>query len=194
MTTASTIHTLRTVCVFCGASSGVRQSYTEAAIALGEAFACRNLKLVYGGGSVGLMGSLAKSLINRQGVESVIGIIPHHFTPIEINGECLGNTICVDTMHERKMLMHEMSDAFIALPGGLGTLDELIEVLTWLSIDLHAKPIGLLNVQSYYDKLIEFLDFQIEEGFVAQRIRDLLIVADTAEELITKIEDALTKN
>eukprot|EP00210_Caulerpa_lentillifera_P008001 g7640.t1 len=93
-----------------------------------------------------------------------------------------------------KMLMHEMSDAFIALPGGLGTLDELIEVLTWLSIDLHANPIGLLNVQSYYDKFIEFLDFQVEEGFVAQRIRDLLNIADTAEELITKIEDSLTKN
>lgn len=201
--TDSRTRVLKTYCVYCGSATGKNPNYTDAASALGEEMSRRELKLVYGGGSIGLMGTIARSFLKSSKKESVIGIIPRHLAPVEITGEMVGNTIVVETMHERKvrisshsfltlrvqMLMHEMSDAFIALPGGLGTLDELLEAMTWLAIDLHSKPIGLLNVDNYFDKLIEFLDYQVKEGFVDPKAREFLVVAETPQELLTKLEE-----
>lgn len=156
--------TLRSVCVFCGASPGASPVYQEAAVALGRHLAERGLTLVYGGGAVGLMGTVADAALAAGG--EVIGIIPQSLQEAEIGHKGLTRLEVVDGMHARKARMAELADAFIALPGGLGTLEELFEVWTWGQLGYHAKPLGLLEVNGFYDPLLTFLDHLVDERFV----------------------------
>ncbi len=156
--------TLRRVCVFCGSSPGVRPSYLEAARALGATIARRGLGLVYGGASVGLMGAVAEAALAAGG--EVIGVLPRSLQEREIAHLGLTELHVVDSMHTRKAMMAERADAFVALPGGLGTLEELFEVLTWRLLGLHRKPAGLLDVEGYYAPLVAFLERSVDEGFL----------------------------
>ncbi|AYN18225.1 TIGR00730 family Rossman fold protein [Pseudomonas monteilii] len=173
---------VRSVCVFCGASIGANPAYREAAVALGQAIARRGLTLVYGGGAVGLMGVVADAAMAAGG--EVVGIIPQSLLDAEVGHKGLTRLEVVDGMHARKARMAELSDAFIALPGGLGTLEELFEVWTWGQLGYHAKPLGLLDVNGFYDKLGGFLDHIVEEGFVRQQHRAMLLLAQQPDELL----------
>jgi uncharacterized protein (TIGR00730 family) len=173
---------MRTVCVFCGSSSGDEPHYLELARAAGELLARRGLTLVYGGGRVGLMGALADAALAAGG--RVIGVIPQMLLDKEVGHTGLTELRVVTTMTERKLLMGELSDAFIALPGGIGTMDELFEVWTWSQLDLHAKPCGLVNHRGYYDALLAFLDHAVEQGFLRPRHRAALHVRDSAAALL----------
>jgi uncharacterized protein (TIGR00730 family) len=176
---------LRRVCVFCGSKHGVRPEYTEAARAMGSALAGGGIGLVYGGGRVGLMGVVADAVLDAGG--EVIGVIPDHMSDREIAHYGLTDLRIVGTMHERKALMYELSDGFVALPGGLGTLEELFEITTWSQLGLHAKPTGLLDVDGFYTPLVRFLDQLVTEGFVAERHRRLLRVADKPTALLEQL-------
>ncbi|MGF6594088.1 TIGR00730 family Rossman fold protein [Pseudomonas sp. 2835] len=178
---------VRSVCVFCGASTGVNPAYREAAIALGQTIAARGLTLVYGGGAVGLMGIVADAAMAAGG--EVIGIIPEALKNAEIGHTGLTCLEVVDGMHARKARMAELSDAFIALPGGLGTLEELFEVWTWGQLGYHAKPLGLLDVNGFYSKLGSFLDHVVEEGFVRPQHRAMLQLADSPAELLDAMDN-----
>ena len=173
---------LTSVCVFCGASTGTNPAYREAAVALGQALAARNLTLVYGGGAVGLMGIVADAALAAGG--EVIGIIPQSLMDKEIGHKGLTRLEVVDGMHARKARMAELSDAFIALPGGLGTLEELFEVWTWGQLGYHAKPLGLLDVNGFYEKLGGFLDHIVEEGFVRPQHRAMLLLGQQPDALL----------
>jgi|SRR5688500_16607131 uncharacterized protein (TIGR00730 family) len=176
---------LRRVCVFCGSKHGVRPEYTEAARAMGSALAAAGIDLVYGGGRVGLMGEVADAVLEAGG--EVIGVIPHHMSDREIAHYGLTDLRIVGSMHERKALMYELSDGFVALPGGLGTLEELFEITTWSQLGLHAKPTGLLDVDGFYGPLVGFLDQLVSEGFVAERHRRLLRVAATPAAILERL-------
>ncbi len=178
---------LTSVCVFCGASAGVRPIYRQAAAALGRELGARRIRLIYGGGSVGLMGELARSALQHQG--EVIGVIPQSLTARETSGEPIGRWIVVDTMHERKATMAALADAFIALPGGFGTLEELFESITWGQLGIHRKPIGILNVAGYFDPLLTLIDHAIVEGFIAPLYRGLFVVADTPATLLDRLAE-----
>ncbi|MCC6434903.1 MAG: TIGR00730 family Rossman fold protein [Acidimicrobiales bacterium] len=170
---------MRRVCVFCGSSSGTDPRYREAASAMGRTLAERGIELVYGGGAVGLMGVIADAVMEAGG--TVIGVLPKGLFSREVGHEAITELRHTDSMHERKALMYELADAFIALPGGLGTLDELFETLTWAQIGLHAKPVGLLDVDGYFDQLLAFLQHTVDTGFVKQANIDLLVAdADPA--------------
>jgi uncharacterized protein (TIGR00730 family) len=173
---------IQTVCVFCGSSPGARPIYVEAARHLGEILAQRGLTLVYGGARVGTMGQLAQAALDAGG--HVIGVIPRALVESEVAHSGLPDLRVVDSMHERKALMADLSDAFIALPGGLGTIEEFFEVLCWAQLGLHAKPCGLLNVGGYYDRLTAFLDHSVEEQFVRATHRALVQVEQDAEVLL----------
>ncbi|MBF8778973.1 LOG family protein [Pseudomonas fulva] len=177
---------VRSVCVFCGASIGANPLYREAAIALGQAIARRGLTLVYGGGAVGLMGIVADAALAAGG--EVIGIIPQSLKDAEIGHAGLTRLEVVDGMHARKARMAALSDAFIALPGGLGTLEELFEVWTWGQLGYHAKPLGLLDVNGFYTKLGSFLDHIVDEGFVRAQHRAMLLLGDQADQLLDAME------
>lgn len=177
---------VRSVCVFCGASTGVNPAYREAALALGQAIAQRGLTLVYGGGAVGLMGIVADAAMAAGG--EVIGIIPEALKNAEIGHTGLTRLEVVDGMHARKARMAELSDAFVALPGGLGTLEELFEVWTWGQLGYHAKPLGLLDVNGFYSKLGDFLDHVVEEGFVRPQHRAMLALATTPDALLDAMD------
>ena len=180
-----TMH-LKRVCVFCGANSGSRPVYLEAAFALARETATRRLGLVYGGASIGLMGAIANVMIENSG--EVIGVIPQHIVDLEVAHSRLKDLRVVQTMHERKALMADLSDAFIAMPGGFGTLDELCEILTWSQLGLHAKPIGLLNVAGYFDSFLAFADHAVREGFLKLEHRQLLRVHDDPGALLTELQ------
>jgi uncharacterized protein (TIGR00730 family) len=173
---------LECICVFCGSSPGARPIYVQAARRLGQTLARRGLTLVYGGAKVGTMGQLAQAALDAGG--RVIGVIPRALVDMEVAHTGLSDLRVVASMHERKALMTDLSDAFIALPGGLGTIDEFFEVLCWSQLGLHAKPCGLLNVEGYYDRLIAFLDHSVEEQFVRATHRDLVLVEQDAETLL----------
>ena len=162
---------MRRICVFCGSAAGVRPEYGEAAAESGRMLAERGITVVYGGGRVGLMGMVADAALAAGG--EVIGVIPRSMLEREVGHTSLSQLHVVDTMHERKALMYDLSDAFLALPGGYGTLDELCETLTWSQLGLHAKPCGLLNVAGYFDPLIAFFDRAAGEGFVRPAHRGL---------------------
>jgi uncharacterized protein (TIGR00730 family) len=166
---------LRRVCLFCGSKHGARPEYAEAARAMAAALVESGIDLVYGGGRVGLMGVVADAVLAAGG--EVIGVIPDHMSDREIAHFGLTDLRIVGSMHERKALMYELSDGFVALPGGLGTLEELFEITTWSQLGLHAKPTGLLDVAGFYAPLVEFLDRLVTEGFVSERHRRLLRVA-----------------
>ncbi|CAK9213637.1 unnamed protein product [Sphagnum troendelagicum] len=176
----------RRICVFCGSSSGNKKVYIDAAVELGNEFVQRKINLVYGGGSIGLMGKIAQTV--DAGGGHVIGVIPKALMPREICGQTVGEMIAVDDMHQRKAEMARLADAFIALPGGYGTLEELLEITTWSQLGIHAKPVGILNVNRYYDTLLALFDKAVEEGFLSMAARLLLVSAPTATELIHKME------
>lgn len=173
---------LRSVCVFCGASTGTNPVYREAAAALGETLAANGIRLVYGGGAVGLMGVVADAAMAAGG--EVVGIIPQSLKDAEVGHSGLTRLEVVDGMHARKARMAELSDAFIALPGGLGTLEELFEVWTWGQLGYHRKPLGLLDVEHFYSKLSHFLDHLVDEGFVRTPHRAMLQRSDCPATLL----------
>jgi len=175
------------VCVFCGSSTGKRDSYREAAIELGQELVAKSLDLVYGGGSIGLMGLVSQTV--HHGGGHVIGIIPKTLMGKELTGESIGEVRAVANMHQRKAEMASHSDCFIALPGGYGTLEELLEVITWAQLGIHEKPVGLLNVDGYYNSLLTFIDKAVEDGFVNPSQRNIFVSAPSAKELVQKLED-----
>jgi len=162
------------ICIFCGSSTGKNSSYKSAAVKLGQLLAENKFNLVYGGGNIGLMGEIAQSVINNGG--RAIGVIPQFLVEKELVYDRLTEVRVVDSMHERKAAMAELADAFIAMPGGFGTLEETVEVLTWAQLGLHRKPIGLLNIDGYYDSLNAFFDHMVAEGFLMQDYKDMLLV------------------
>uniref|UniRef100_A0A0A9D913 Cytokinin riboside 5'-monophosphate phosphoribohydrolase n=1 Tax=Arundo donax TaxID=35708 RepID=A0A0A9D913_ARUDO len=177
----------RRVCVFCGSSPGKKASYQVAAIQLGHQLVERGINLVYGGGSVGLMGLISRAVHNGGG--HVLGVVPKAVLPREVIGETLGELKAVSGMHQRKAEMARHSDAFIALPGGYGTLEELLEVITWAQLGIHNKPVGLLNVDGYYDSLLSFIDKAVDEGFITPAARHIIVSAQTPHELLAKLEE-----
>ncbi|NUR75455.1 MAG: TIGR00730 family Rossman fold protein [Thermoleophilia bacterium] len=174
------------VCVFCGASSGRLPVYADAARSLGAALAARGLGLVYGGGRVGLMGAVAEAALAGGG--EVVGVIPQELVDRELAHGGLTELRVVGSLHERKALMAELSDGFVALPGGFGTLDELLEQLTWSQLGLHAKPIGLLDAEGYWRPLIELARHATDEGFVRESDLASIAVATEPEALIDRLE------
>lgn len=175
------------ICVFCGSSQGKKRSYHDAAIELGNELVARSIDLVYGGGSIGLMGLVSQAVYD--GGRHVIGVIPKTLMTPEISGETVGEVRPVADMHQRKAEMARQSDAFIALPGGYGTLEELLEVITWAQLGIHHKPVGLLNVDGYYNSLLTFIDKAVEEGFINPSARRIIVLAPTAQELMDKLEE-----
>jgi len=173
---------VRRVCVFSGSSPGADIAYRAAATDLGHALAERGIELVYGGAHVGLMGTIADATLGGGG--HVIGVIPQSLVDREIAHPAIGDLRVVDSMHERKAVMAELADAFVALPGGVGTLEELFEVYTWNQLGLHAKPLGLFNVRGYYDGLARFLDHAVAERFVTQENRAMLLVHEDLAALL----------
>ncbi len=178
---------LKKICVFCGSSSGNDLNITDMAQRLGEIFASRNITLVYGAAKIGVMGTLAKSVLDYNG--EVIGIIPNFLKKKEVVHLGLTELITTENMHERKLKMQEASDGFIALPGGMGTLEELFEITTWLQLGLHQKPIGLLNVNGFYDDLINLLENMVRKGFLSRDNYHLLLVDSDPEQLLQKMEE-----
>jgi len=173
---------MRCMCVFCGSSSGSDPAYVEAAGRLGRLLADEGITLVYGGARVGLMGAVADAALGAGG--KVIGVLPDFLKRKELEHPKLTELLIVSSMHERKARMAELADAFIALPGGMGTLEEFCEVVTWAQLGLHEKPCGLLNIQGYYDPLLEFVDRMIDEGFVRKKHKGLVLSAETPAELL----------
>ncbi len=173
---------MKKICVYCGSSSGKGDAYLSAADALAQALVERGLGLVYGGASIGVMGALAKAVMERGG--EVIGIMPEALMKREIGSDHLTELQVVGSMHERKAAMAEQSDGFIALPGGMGTFEELFEILTWAQLGFHNKPIGLLNINGYYDHLLRFLNHAVDEGLLRQQHRKLLRVSETTGDLL----------
>jgi uncharacterized protein (TIGR00730 family) len=177
---------IRRICVFCGSSTGNDPAYIEAAQTLGRLFAREGIALVYGGGSVGLMGELADAVLGSGG--EVIGVIPHALWAREVGHRGLTDLRIVDTMHERKALMADLADAFIGLPGGLGTLEEIFEVWTWAQLGLHQKPLGFLDVNGFYAPLMEFLDRAVRARFVREEHRAIALVARDPEALLRRFD------
>ncbi|MDF5712865.1 MAG: TIGR00730 family Rossman fold protein [Rhizonema sp. NSF051] len=173
---------MKSIGVFCGSSTGLRPVYREAAQTLGETLASRDKRLVYGGGNVGLMGIVADAALTAGG--EVIGVIPEFLIANEIAHRGLSMLHVVGSMHERKTKMAELSDGFIALPGGYGTLDEFCEILTWAQLGLHQKPCGLLNVKGYFDPLLKLFDNAVTEGFLKPTGRSFVLEASDPEDLL----------
>lgn len=173
---------MKSICVFCGSSFGTRTAYAETALETGRVIAEHGYRLVYGGAKVGLMGTVADGAIKAGG--EVIGVLPRALEEKELAHEGLNELHLVSSMHERKALMADLSDAFIALPGGAGTLEEIFEVWTWGQLGYHQKPCGFLNVEGYYDQLIAFLDHQTQEAFTKQAMREMVQIAGTPQALI----------
>lgn len=174
------------ICVYCGSSAGVREQYGDAARELGELLVSANIDLIYGGATKGLMGVIADTVLQSGG--RVSGVIPKALQEKEIAHEQLSELHVVDSMHDRKSLMAILSDGFIAMPGGFGTLEEIIEVLTWGQLQFHEKPCGLLNIDGYFDHLLAFFDHATKSGFLQRQHREMLLVADTPAELLKLFE------
>ena len=179
-------------CVFLGSSSGCDVQYAAAARKLGNHLALSGIGLVYGGASIGLMGELARSCTDAGG--DVIGIIPERIAEIEMKAEFISELIYVDTLAEREELMFQYSDGFIAIPGGVGTLEEIFTVSTWNALKYHDKPLGMLNTNRYYDGLLDFLKFQSEQGFVSQNWIDSLIVDERVTRLVERMVRACSSD
>ncbi|MBL9113849.1 MAG: TIGR00730 family Rossman fold protein [Verrucomicrobiaceae bacterium] len=178
---------MKSICVYCGSSPGSNSAFAEAAKQTGRTLAQRGIRVIYGGGNVGLMGRLADGALEAGG--EVIGVIPHHLADKELAHPGASQMIRVATMHERKQTMADLSDAFIALPGGIGTLEELFETLTWLQLGLHNKPVGLLNVHHFWDRMLDFLDQMVVTRFLKPLHRDMLIVSSKLPDLLTHLQD-----
>ncbi|MCA8967541.1 MAG: TIGR00730 family Rossman fold protein [Planctomycetes bacterium] len=176
---------MKRVCVFCGSSPGRRPAYVETARALGRLLAARGIGVVYGGASIGVMGAVADGALEAGG--EVIGVIPERLAVREVSHDGLTAMHVVKTMHERKAMMADLSDAFVALPGGIGTFEELFEVWTWGQLGMHRKPCALLDVEDYYAPLRAFIAHSREEGFLRDRCVEMLLVATTGEELLERL-------
>jgi uncharacterized protein (TIGR00730 family) len=183
MTTLS--HEINNVCVFCGSQPGGRPEYLAAARELGSMLARNGIGIVYGGGHIGMMGALADAALAANG--RVAGVIPEHLMRPEVAHQRLSELVVVDTMHTRKRLMAERSDAFVVLPGGYGTFEEMFEMVTWLQLKLHTKPVGILNVENYFDHLLQFLRHAAAEGFIRPAHFDLVIVESSAPLLLERL-------
>jgi len=178
---------MRRICVFCGSSPGSRPEYRAATEELGTELTRRNIGLVYGGGNVGLMGVLADAVLGAGG--EALGVIPEHLMAREIGHNGLTKLHVVHSMHERKALMADLSDAFVALPGGFGTLEEFCEVVTWTQLGLHAKPCGILNVLGFYSPLLAMLDHAVQERFLKPENRALVLARESPSELLQALEE-----
>ncbi|KAH7658154.1 Cytokinin riboside 5'-monophosphate phosphoribohydrolase LOG protein, partial [Dioscorea alata] len=176
----------KTICFFCGNSTGKNKSYQDAAINLGKELVLKNIDLVYGGGSIGLMGLISQTLFN--GGKNIIGVIPKALVGREITGITVGEIKPVIDMHQRKVEMGSYADSFIALPGGYGTLEEFFEVISWAQLGIHNKSIGLLNVDGYYNSLLSFINKVLEEVFINLDSRQIIICSSNAKKLIKKLE------
>jgi uncharacterized protein (TIGR00730 family) len=178
---------IRSICVFCGSSIGARPEYSAAAAEFGGLMGLRGIRAVYGGGNVGLMGVLADAALAAGG--EVIGVIPQMLVDRELAHHGVSELRIVGSMHERKALMAELADAFVALPGGLGTFEELCEVLTWAQLGIHGKPVGCLNALGYFNGLLHFLDHAVSERFLLPQQRRLLLSASDPQELLTRLAE-----
>jgi len=177
------------ICVFTGSRQGARPEYAAAARQIGRELAARGYGLVYGGGDVGLMGIVADAVLEQQG--HVIGVIPAAFVEKEVAHPGLSELRIVQSMHERKAMMAEASHAFVAMPGGIGTMEEFFEVLSWAQLGLHNKPCGLLNVCAYYRRLVEFMDYAVEQDFLKPKHRELLVVESEPGELLDRFDQLI---
>lgn len=176
---------IKSICVYCGSSPGRLDAYSSAARSLGAALVDRNIRLVYGGAKVGIMGAVADAVLQLGG--EAVGVIPEALMTKEVAHADLTELHVTRSMHERKTLMAELSDGFIALPGGIGTLEELFEIWTWAQLGFHDKPCGLLNVEGYYDHLVTFLDHTVAEGYVGESHRGILVVETVPEMLLERL-------
>lgn len=177
---------MKRICVFCGSSKGMRPAYEAAAIEMGEVLVKRGLGLVYGGGNVGLMGVIADTV--KQAGGEVIGVIPESLAAKELAHQDLSDLIVVKSMHERKAIMADYADGFIAMPGGYGTFEEICEIITWAQLGFHRKPCGLLNVDNYYAPLLALFDHAVDEGFVRAEHRPLVLESNDPEHLLDLFE------
>lgn len=176
---------MKRLCVFCGSGVGRDPAFRATAEALGRLLVARGYGLVYGGGSVGLMGVLADAALAAGG--HVVGVIPHALAAREVAHQGLTEMRVTPSMHARKALMAELADGFVAMPGGFGTLEELLEIVTWAQLGIHAKPVGILNVSGYYESLIRLVDHGVAEGLILPENRDLFIVADSPAALLDRL-------
>jgi uncharacterized protein (TIGR00730 family) len=172
---------MKSLLVYCGSNIGLNPIYKETAIALGKKMVERGIRLIYGGGSLGLMGTIANTVMENGG--EVVGIIPSFLDKMEVGHPNLTEIHVVESMHERKALMEQMCDSVITLPGGYGSMDELFEILSWSQLGLHNKPVGLLNINGFYDPLVAQLDLMVREGFLKQPNREIIQVSDSIAEI-----------
>jgi hypothetical protein len=186
-TFASKIQTMKSICVFCGSSVGRREEYIQKARDLGTLIAREKLTLVYGGGNIGLMREVADAVLENGG--EVIGVMPGHIVDKEISHQQLTKLHIVDSMHERKAMMAELSDAFVAMPGGFGTLDEIFEIMTWNQLEVINKPAALFNIEGYFDTLLEFIAHSVDERFVREEHQNNLIVETDENILMDKLKN-----
>ncbi len=177
---------MKRLTIFCGSSNGSNQIFVDEAYKLGKKLAENKIELVYGGANVGLMGVIADSVLENNGV--AIGVLPNFLKKIEVEYKGLSQLILVDSMHERKAKMNDLSDGVIALPGGFGTLEEFFEMLTWAQLGLHKKPIAIYNIDGFYDDLLQFIKSMVTKGFLKQENYDMLIVSDDVDDLFEKIK------
>lgn len=178
---------IKSIAVFCGSSSGVNPIYKEKAKSLGTYLGTNNYHLVYGGGNIGLMGIIANAALETGG--EVTGVLPHFLNKKEVGHVELSKLILVDSMHERKQKIEQLSDAFIAMPGGFGTLEEISEMLTWAQLGLHQKPIGLFNINGFYNALLSQLDGMVSEGFLKPQNRVMVLTDIESDSLVQKLQD-----
>lgn len=178
---------MKRITVFCGSSYGTEKLFEEQAYTVGKALAKEKIKLVYGGAKVGLMGAVANGALENGGI--VIGVLPTFLKRVEIAHEGLSELILVETMHQRKTKMDELSDGTIALPGGFGTLEEFFEMLTWAQLGLHKKPVALLNVNGFFNDLLSFIQTMVDKGFLKQINRDMLLISDNIEDLLQQMKN-----
>ena len=178
---------MKKICVYCGSSSGINQVYLEAATSLGKELASQNIELIYGGANVGLMGTIADAVLANNG--KVTGIMPRTILDKrEIAHKGLTELIAVNSMHERKQIMSDRADGFIAMPGGFGTIDEVFEIITWLQLGVHTKHVGFYNINTYYDKLMDFVSHTVQEGFVRKNHQDMIFLDSNPCNLINSMK------
>ncbi|XVF34521.1 hypothetical protein REPUB_Repub18cG0066000 [Reevesia pubescens] len=182
----TSVRKIKSVCVFCGSYPGKDEEFVKVANNLGRTLAERKIRLVYGGGNIGLMGCVATAAQSRGSQN--LGIIPRAIAKRNIVGETIGNEILVSCMHERMNIMMENADAFIALPGGFGTLEEIFQIASWAQLNIHKKPIGILNVNGFYDSLFSFLDKAVEQRFISQTTHQILVIATTPDQLLDQLQ------
>lgn len=178
---------MKSICVYCGSNPGLLPDYCKAARSLGHELANRGLGLVYGGASIGVMGAVADAVLEAGG--QAIGVIPHSLATREVSHDGLDELIVVGSMHQRKAKMAELSDGFIALPGGWGTFEEIFEILTWAQLGMHEKPCGLLNAASYYDHLFAFLDHAVEQKFVKEEFQPMIMMENEPGRLLDRFDE-----